>query len=103
MTHQQASSNSSPNQASRWSSDHESDSDDSLQPYDLAEEDDDGKEHSFALLQFCQDITLLCGSIACMQRLLCRVLWETFQTQWHFTTAVCRQGSTADFANSSIV
>ena len=36
-------SNASPTQATNWSSDHESDSDDSLQPYDLDEEDDHGE------------------------------------------------------------
>ena len=46
ITHQQvSSSSSSPDQASKWSSDHESDSDDSLQPYDLDEEEDDGGEN----------------------------------------------------------
>ena len=38
-------SNGSPGQASGWSSDHESDSDDSLQPFDLAEEEDDGEQN----------------------------------------------------------
>lgn len=37
-------SNGSPGQASGWSSDQESDSDDSLQPFDLAEEDEDGEQ-----------------------------------------------------------
>lgn len=38
-------SNGSPGQANGWSSDQESDSDDSLQPFDLAEEDDEGEHH----------------------------------------------------------
>ena len=42
---QKVKSNGSPGQVSGWSSDQESDSDDSLQPFDLAEEDDDG-EHN---------------------------------------------------------
>ncbi len=32
--------------AADWSSDHETDSDDSLQPYDLSEDDDDGNDHA---------------------------------------------------------